>query len=150
MTHILSLWAEVWADKTSITSLSLKWTVPSKESEQWYICTLAIGISIITLFYDISINIIAFCKFFDGVVFFSFSFHYPLRSTRKRTWNVFLHCFTGPPLGGTLWKTCSVLLCVFEQPRVENVRGQFESNWSNWLKAALMIYNGFWKNLSIC
>ena len=41
--------------------------------------------------------------------------------------------FTGPPLGGALCKICSVM-GVFEQLRVENMRGPFGSNWSNWLK----------------
>jgi len=35
-----------------------------------------------------------------------------------------------------LMKTCSVLLCVLEQPRIDNSsEGPIGSNWSNWLKA---------------
>jgi len=39
----------------------------------------------------------------------------------------------GMETNAVLCKTCSVLLCVLEQPRVDNT--STGPNWSNWLKA---------------
>jgi hypothetical protein len=61
----------------------------------------------------------------------------------------------GPSLGGAgpndvLCKTCNVLLCVLEQPRVDNSNaGLTGSNWSNWLKTG-PVYNVFKFDRRVC
>jgi uncharacterized low-complexity protein len=49
-----------------------------------------------------------------------------------------------------LCKTCNVLLCVLEQPRVDNSNaGLTGSNWSNWLKTG-PVYNVFKFDRRVC
>ena len=131
--------------------LLLDHLIPGKkieENEQWYICALAIEISIITLFYDISINIIAFCKFFDGVVFFLFHFIIHCAPLEKEHERYSYICLQGRPqeVLSVKYAVCWVYFNSWESKMCEAHLGAVGPIG---LRPALIFYNGFWKNLSI-